>query len=124
MALFNPVLAQEVNVAGNTTTTSTTDVVVTSTTITPGAGTYLVLFSTDLSHGTNSATITTSIYQNGAQVANSERFFQRTSAGDRKAHLCSGFATVADGQAIDIRWRTSTGTATMANRSLALLKVG
>lgn len=118
-----PAKYSEVNAAGAITTTSATDVVMTSMTLTPGVGTWQVVFSTDVfqSAATNSTFL--SIYANAAQVTNSLRQVGVVSATTRMAVSVTGVATVAAGQAIDIRWRASAGTSTAGNRSLILIRV-
>jgi hypothetical protein len=99
-------------------------VVMTSMSITPGKGTYFVMFNSSAHQSTNVATLTYSIYANGAQVANSVRTIRPENiANDRVLISTSGFATVAAGQAIDIRWTTSSGTASVYNRGLNLVRV-
>lgn len=113
----------EVNAAGTITTGSTSDVVATSMTLTPGAGTYMVIFSALVYNSAAANTTTISAYANGVQVANSERGTGAASATYRAAASLTCVVTVAAGQAIDIRWRVSAGTGSMGNRSLALIKV-
>jgi len=111
--------------AGTTTTTSATDVLLDSMTLTPGAGSYLVHFISSISGTTNNAVVFASIYANGVQVPNTEiRIVPRSSNSSNVTALisCVGIATVADGQAIDIRWRTSAGTVTAYQRKLQLLR--
>jgi len=111
---------------GNITTTSTSAVLMTGMQFTNvPAGTYLVNFGTSLSHSTTGI-ITTSIYANNALVANSELIFQRGNQSVIAQHGYSNFKiTLATTQNVEIRWRTSTGTATAnTNRYMTLLKVG
>lgn len=111
---------------GNTTTTSGSDVLVNSMTLTPGAGTYLCFFGGYVTCA-NLQTITCSIYANGSQITTTER----ASKGDGgtasgtiiSPFTCIGTATVAGGQAIEGRWRRSSGTATMSDRSLTLIRI-
>jgi len=112
------------NAAGDITTTSTTDVAVTSMTLTPGAGTYIVTFSSDWSNASGNANMFASVFANGTKVTNSERQYSRGNQTLRATITLVCVATVAAGQAIDVRWRVSAGTGTMGNRSLTLLKVG
>jgi hypothetical protein len=113
----------EVNASGSITTTSTSDVLVTSMTLTPGAGTYMVMFTSDWSNNTSGAIMTVSCYQNGSLAGNSQRQYSRAATTMTVGVVVSCIATVAAGQAIDIRWRTTTGTGTMGSRSLSLIKV-
>lgn len=121
-------LSAEVSGTANTTTTSTTDVVFTGATNTPPAGTYLVIYSTWLTHGTGNATITMSMYNNAVQKADSVRtiipFVGALSAVTQDIPVTlNGLLTVNGAQAIDIRWRTSGGTATAHQWTLNLIKL-
>lgn len=121
-SIFN-VGYNSVNASGDITTTSLTDVVATGMTITPTAGTYIVLFSSDMKNSSNNRTMNYSIYVNGVQVANSQRINSVNNNIDRNVAHTSSVVTVNGSEAIDIRWRTSGNTATMGNRILTLLKV-
>jgi len=113
-----------VNAAGNITTASATAVLATDMTITPGAGTYIVWFNTDLTHTTNSRSITISVYANGSLVTNSDKtVLLNNGNNDRFIATTTAIVTVSAGQAIEGRWLTSGATATMGNRILTLLKV-
>jgi len=112
--------------SATTTTTSATAVALASMSITPGAGTYLVIFITSLLSSTNNAIITTSIFANNALVPDTEiNCIPRDSNNsiNRVPIMNTGIVTVAGGQAIDIRWRTSAGTATAYNRKLQLVRI-
>ena len=120
----------EATATGATTTTSGTDGVMNSMTITPPAGTYIVIFSTWCSHSTNGATVTISIYNNGTQDTGSlVTILPRvtSSAGtpatfDLPVGIIS--VEVATGSdAIAIEWSTSSGTATCTNRTLDLVRL-
>lgn len=69
--------------------------------------------------GAGEALSTFSIYQNGVLVTNSSR----TKAVNTADISLQGIATVADGQTIDIRWRTSLGILKLQNRILTLIEV-
>jgi hypothetical protein len=114
------------NATGNITTTSTTAVLMTGMQFTNvPSGTYLVSFGTSLSHSTSTVPITTSIYAGGALVANSELTFQRGTQAVTANHGYSNFRiTLATAQDVEIRWRTTSGTATAnTGRYMTLLKV-
>ena len=115
---------QQVTATDAPTTTSTTDVVVANMTLTPGAGNYLVLFTVTWQGSSASLTVTFSIYVNGVQVAGSERGIRVTAGG---AAMTGPISLVISGvlaaQVVDIRWRVSTGTGTLGNRNLTLIKV-
>lgn len=70
----------------------------------------------------NSLVATFSIYQNNTLIANSVRtVISKLTKTDVIA--VQGIATVAAGQAIDIRWKTNLGTVSMTNRDLTLIKL-
>lgn len=109
----------------NTTTTSSSDVLVNSMTLTPGAGTYLVYFSSSWRVSGEDRTIFCSIYANGVKIDHTERCFGN---GEELSNECVPVAThaivtVADAQAIEIRWRRTGGTATMMQRTLTLARI-
>jgi len=117
----------EATATGTITTTSASDVQMTSMTSTPGAGTYLVLFSTSIAHSNAAGAIYVSIYGNGVQVAASER--RRTATDLKQIDMVVPLATqavvsVAAAQVIEVKWRTSTSTATAYQRTMTLIKIG
>lgn len=109
-------------------TTSGTDVLMTSMTVTPVAGTYLVLFNTDLNSNNAGAAISISYYVGGAQLAVSQRKVIPFDGGALSAAAARGMGclqsriTVNGSQAIEVQWSTSGGTATAANRSLITVR--
>jgi len=114
-----------VEVAGSAATASTTDVLLTGMTLTPGAGDYLVLFNSYMSHTSNFDRQTHyTVYVNGVAVVASVRIAGTTNGDiDRPVSLIAKVTGVAGGQAVDIRWRTSNNTATTFERSLTLIKL-
>ncbi|MCG8430320.1 MAG: hypothetical protein MJA29_04025, partial [Candidatus Omnitrophica bacterium] len=107
-----------------TTTTSTTDTQVNSMSVTPAAGTYLVFFTGDVSASVDAQQISLSIYSAGSQVTSSERVCGFNSYSDSVIPFtCVARVTVNGSQAIQGYWRTSAGTATMTQRSLAIVEV-
>lgn len=113
----------QVAASGDTTTSSSSDVAVPSMTLTPGAGTYFVFFTSDWSNSGNNASQFASCYANGVKVGNSERQYARSTTSKRDGLAINCFATVDDAQAIEVRWRVSNGTGTIGNRTLTLLRV-
>jgi len=107
------------------TTTSTSDVLVDSMSLTPAAGNYLVWFSGTISHVSNQSIVYISIYVDGVKDTGSERKYERgnMSGGFAKSFCSVAKVTVNGSQAIEGRWRTSTATAKIFERSLAILKV-
>jgi hypothetical protein len=123
---FNP--ATEVSATADTTTTSTTDVLMNTMTITPVAGTYLVSFSTTVDHSAQNVAVVISIYAGGTLKADSVRGpIPRTNAiGAISMSMMAstnGVVTVNGSQAIEIRWKTASGTATAHQRTLDILRV-
>lgn len=126
--------AQEVSATGSTSTTSGSDVLMNNMTITPAAGTYMVWFSTTLQSNSSDSNIYISIYAAGTQKADSQRQAQpRVDAsgglgGDGTLDInmiaaTNGIVTVNGSQAIEIRWRRDSGTATALQRTLNILKL-
>lgn len=114
---------------GDITTTSTTDVIATSMTITPAAGTYLVWFSGALQLSANNSTGFLSIHVDGAQETGSERELSRGSgaaASNSRVGFCStARVTVNGSEQIEGRWRVSAGTGTLeSGRTLMIVEVG
>lgn len=110
----------------DTTTTSTTDVLVSGMTLTPAAGTYLVSFTGSVEVSSAGATTFPSIYAGGTQEAASEREIQRTGFFGgliSQAFACVALVTVNGSQAIEGRIRTTAGTATIHERTLAIIEV-
>lgn len=119
-----------VNATSSTTTTSATDVLITTMTITPAAGTYFVDFCGTFTHSANNATITFTIYAAGSAVTGTAMVAEPTIQGGLTPTLpfsqpgcVSGFATVNGAQAIEARWKTSASTATVGTRILNILRV-
>ena len=121
--------------SSSVTTTSNTDVVFDSCTITPAAGTYLVLFSTTLTSNTSGATFTMSAYSAGTQLADTVRTCipQVDASGGLGGNNAvtvpetisiNCITTVNGSQAIDIRWHRSAGTATAGPHTFNIVKIG
>ncbi len=66
----------------------------------------------------NSSLATFSIYQNGILVASSDR----TSDINTSEMVLQAMATIAPGQAIDVRWRVDIGSVKLGNRILTVIK--
>lgn len=114
-----------VSANGVTTTTSNSDVLMDSMNVTPAAGSYLGLFNTDCSSSVDDATISASIYVNGIQLSNTERVVvpRSNNANERMILATQGILTTNGSEAVDVRWRVSSGTGTASNRSLQLIKI-
>lgn len=120
-----------VSATATTTTTSATDVLMNAMTITPAAGTYLVFFGTSLESSANDADVFISIYSGGSQVSGSERGSVPNvsasfgdPAGSRDAVQTHAIVTVNGSQAIEGRWRRSSGTASAFSRNMSIIRIG
>lgn len=119
---------QEISATADTTTTSTTDVLVSGMTVTPVSGTYLVWFSSSVDHSNQSVAVVVSLYSGGTLKANSVRSPIPRFNGVGAITLgpvvaINGTVTVNGAQAIEIRWKTASGTATMHQRCINIVKV-
>lgn len=128
-ALVSGIIHSEISSTSSTTTNSGTDALMNSMTTTPASGTYLVIFSTDLNSPSGGAIVTLSFYVGGTQNANSQRkvmpFAGGTlTAGNQRVGISlNQILTVNGSQAIEVRWSTSAGTITAANRTMNLVRV-
>jgi hypothetical protein len=109
------------------TTGSATDVVVTGMTLNPTSdGDYRIWFSGSAEGTASNSTQYVSLYVNNVQIAHSERqIFTEGSIQDTSFPVAShAFVTgVTAGQPVEVRWRTTAGTATMHERTLVIEKV-
>ncbi|MFT4542809.1 MAG: hypothetical protein ACI835_005278 [Planctomycetota bacterium] len=105
-------------------TTSTTDVSIAGTSVTPGAGDYVVLLSTTFEHtGAIDSDVTISIYVNGVQVSDSVRKVSMV-LGDIVSISSQAHITVGAGEVIEAFWNTSSGDQqTMEARSMIVMQV-
>lgn len=111
-----------------TTTNSATDVAISGMTFTtPAAGDYLVFFNGSFSHGSSNGAATFSVYTNTTQATASE---VKASRGGPQGNVTIAIAitgvlvTVNGLEDISIRWRTSTGTASLnGHRRARIVKV-
>lgn len=114
----------EVSSTATQTITTTTDVVVTSMTLTPPAGTYYVVFDSSVAIANTNATFGCAIYSNGIINTNSQRNYQAASGGTENIKAITTTATVTvDGtQAIDVRAKRSAGNAVINTRTLHIMR--
>jgi len=105
-------------------TTSTTDVLITSFTITPQAGTYAVWYNAKSYLTTTPKAHWWTIYKAGVAIADSER--QQDTAHSNQSMMDSTMTILqVDGsQTVDVRVRTQNGTLTINQRSLLLIRLG
>lgn len=106
------------------TTTSNTDVLITSFTITPQAGTYAVWSNLSASTSQGSRQVTMSLYKAGTAVTDSIR--EQTSPASNQKFTNSVLSTITvDGtQAIDVRVKVSASTLSIFDRTLLLIRLG
>lgn len=111
------------------TTTSTTDVLMTGMTLTPAAGTYLVSVRAAVSATSNNRLVTASVYSGGSKVTDSEvsAFIRTGNATFTSADIgnikTDAIVTVNGAQAIELRWRTSGGTAQAQGYGIIIQKL-
>lgn len=123
----------QVSATSDTTTTSTTYTLLDSMTTTPGAGDYMVHFSTSIKNTrdpvTGGYTQYLTVFVNGAQVNHTERAVlseESFDAGDLDSlpvAIDAYVSGVTGGQDISIYWKTTGGTATAHERTLVVQQV-
>lgn len=104
--------------------TSTTDTIVTDMTLTPIAGTYLVLFNSSNSSVSNNAQNFISLYRDGVQIAGSERVTQSVASNFVFQTSTQAVTTFNGTQQLRLYGRVSTGTFTINARTLIALRLG
>jgi hypothetical protein len=125
-----PIQTTQITSTSNATTTSTTDVLMTGMTVTPIAGTYLVIFSAVVQQAGAGQSVTVSIYSNAVQDTASIRDFAPFDGGTLSALSAScccatqGIYTVNGSQVIQIEWHVSGSAGTVFQRNMTLLKIG
>ncbi len=105
-------------------TTSTTDVQITSMTLTPASGTYLVTYSHwHKSSSSGGGTQTMTIYAAGSAVSGTVR---SDSLGSNvwASQSANCVVTVNGSQAIEVKAKTSTGTWKIEDRCLNVVRIG
>lgn len=125
-----PIIPTQITATSTATTTSGTDVLMTGMSVTPIAGTYLVIFSGVIQSSQAGSTVTISLYSGGVQDTASIRPMAPFDGGTLSATTGSccgatqGVYTVNGSQVIQVDWHTSAGTASTFQRNLTLLKIG
>jgi hypothetical protein len=123
------IINSEASATADTTTTSSSDVLINAMTLTPVAGTYLVIFSTVLENNNTGSNVYVSIWSGGSQVAHSERRCSPQftvpfgSASLDFPISTNAIVTVNGSQAIEARWRRTGGTATAHQRTINIIKL-
>jgi len=90
--------------------------------LTPGAGSYVVLTSATFRIDDPVGTITISIYVDGKQVKTSQRRHSG-GLGDVSVSTQHFAAEVLAGQLVEVRWNSKGATTILQERSLLLMKV-
>lgn len=126
--LVSGISTTEVSATADTTTTSATDALMNAMTITPAAGSYLVWFSTTVDHSAQSVAVVVSIYVGGTLKTDSVRSvvprFNGIGANSLSPMSCTnGLVTVNGSQAIETRWKVASGTGTVHQRTMNILRV-
>lgn len=127
--LSGPSVYYEMTDTGSITTTSSTDAQMASMTVTPQAGTYLVMFSSSVNTNNAGSTATISMYVAGTQITHTIRSSSVFDGGALSAANATGgvaiqhIATVGGTDTIQIDWKVSAGTATCQYRTLSLVKI-
>ena len=105
------------------TTTSSSPVLVSGMTVTPAAGKYLVIFSGTVRSDSASSVNTLSITNNGAGMSGSARVVDTYRDEEYIPFACVVVVTATGSEAIEGRWATTSGTLSMGNCSMVLVKV-
>ena len=91
--------------------------------INPGAGDFLISFSTSVQSDTNGNVISISLFKNGEQIPSSEIFYSGK-VKDFNPIYTSAYSIKNTGKDIfEVRWKVSSGTAIMYNRTFTTERV-
>lgn len=114
----------EVSATAIAATTSPTFLLLPGMTVTPAAGTYKVTFSTYAIKSLSASRGEIAIFNNGVQTAHSSRLMGSLNARETTVATQS-FETVTGSEAIEVRFRRASGTASFSvfARSLELIKI-
>jgi len=118
--------SQIIGNTGNATTTSTgyqafatTGL---STALIPSAGSYVVIFSSSVSQSANANMVFVALFSNGTEIVNTVRSWMRGTGASTGVVNTQALVTVTGTEIVDMRWRVSTGTGTMNQRSLTFIR--
>lgn len=121
------IVCSEVSATSSTSTTSSSYTQINSMTSTPAAGTYLVTFSASASGTADNQQIQTAMYVGGSVQTYTERDFgfeSNTANNTNRISIQSeAIVSVNGSQAIEMRYKTNTGTCNVNERSMILLKI-
>ena len=119
----------QVSSVATATTASTTDALLTTMSITPTPAQYLAFFNSSMIADAAGQAISASFYVGGTQVPESLRKIAPADGGALSVGTARGIMdvmgiiTVTTGQTVEVRWSTSSGTATCGPRTFVLLRV-
>jgi len=105
-------------------TSSATDTPITGLSVTPQAGTYAVWFSADASLSANNSTETFTVYRDTTPVTDSKRIAQGTSSNFKTSNTTITIASFTGSQVCSVYVSISSGTLTIGQRSLLLIRLG
>lgn len=114
----------------DTITAPTSIAVMSGMSLVPGAGSYVVLFSCDVSSSVAGASITVSLYTNGVPVSGGSRSLIPYSGGllatppGTDSVSINQSIIVGDGDTVEIWWSTSSTGPTTASRTLSIFNPG
>ncbi len=105
------------------TTTSATHILATGMTITPVAGTYIVIWSASVRSTSTTGEVYIQIYAGGSAVGAELIYRRGGNASSMAVGLCATFKVTVNGsQAIEGRWRRVNGTGEMLSRNLTIIQ--
>lgn len=106
------------------TTGPVTDQNITSFTVTPVAGKYVVLLSLDATIGTNNIVAETAVKVGSTVDSTTRRVIQGVGSNFRAQSACIGVVDADGSQAIQVVCSIPTGSLSIGNRTLALIRLG
>jgi len=110
------------------TTSSTTYVPIDSTASTPEAGTWLVMFSSSGKGSVANSALDFAVHVDGTIVSDSQRKLGYNSGGqnmDTVQNIYTQAVVTTTGiEVVDVRYKTSSGTFTIYERNIILLRLG
>ena len=115
------------NITSNTafTTSSTTDIIITSLTLTPIAGTYAIWYNASTFYTTTPKTHWWNIYKNGVKITDTERSQDTAHSSQNMVDTTMTIAQFDGTNTCDVRVRCdNTGSLTINSRSLLMIRLG
>lgn len=105
-------------------TTSTTDTNITNFSITPASGEYFISFNSSNTSSLNNAECTCSLYKGAVQILGTERTARSTASNFILQLSTQGVASFNGIETLNVAVRLTTGTLTVNNRSVVMLRLG